>query len=81
MDLINTFFAYVLQQFSLASESSFQTVYVAAVNGGWMILFYFFFHIGFELLHDREQGMFAGHIEFIHLAINKLHRSKVIYNF
>lgn len=61
---------YLNTQLAIASGSPLAAIYVASLHGGWLVLFYFFFHVGFELLHDREQGHFAGNIEFIHLAIN-----------
>ncbi len=64
------FLDYFNQQLALASESTWNAIIVSSLHGGWIILFYFFFHIGFEFLHDREQGNFAGSIEFMHLAIN-----------
>ncbi len=61
---------YFNHQLAIAAQSPWDAIFVFALHGGWLILFYFFFHIGFELLHDREQGVFAGNIEFIWLAIN-----------
>ncbi|OGH62810.1 MAG: hypothetical protein A2848_00465 [Candidatus Magasanikbacteria bacterium RIFCSPHIGHO2_01_FULL_50_8] len=61
---------YLNLQLAIASQSTWDSIAVISIHGGWMIFFYFFFHIGFELLHDREQGVFAGNIEFIYLAVN-----------
>lgn len=66
----NFILAYLDLQLALASQSTLDALYIVALHGGWIVLFYFFFHVGFEFLHDREQGHFAGGIEFIHLAIN-----------
>lgn len=62
--------SYLNLQLAIASQSTWDAIAVISIHGGWMIFFYFFFHIGFELLHDREQGVFAGNIEFIYLAVN-----------
>lgn len=66
----SSFLLYFNEQLYIASQSTFDSIRVISIHGGWMIFFYFFFHIGFELLHDREQGVFAGNIAFIQLAIN-----------
>lgn len=64
------FLDYFNLQLFLASQSTLDAIYIVSLHGGWLLLFYFFFHVGFEFLHDREQGHFAGNIQFMYLAIN-----------
>lgn len=70
MEWLALFLQYLNTQVALAGESPVATFHVFVVNGGWMLVFLFFFYVMFALFHDRMMGVFVGKIKWTILAIN-----------
>ncbi len=61
---------YFNEQFIAASVSTWDTIRVAIIHGGWMGLFVFFIEVSFGLFYDRMTGLFAGGLKFTYLAVS-----------